>query len=349
MAAWSHEVTRAPMRRTLLGQPVLLWRQADGRATALLAACPHRWMPLDPARLVDGDLECPYHGARFDASGACVRAPLDQRAPPSFALRRFSVVERGPCVLIWMGDGDRAEPSRVPPVERLGLGVAGWRQDVGAHQSVAARIQLVIENLFDQSHIGAVHPATLGGAHAEAISSEVVEDPHSLSVIRTMPSIASDDLMRTLMPNLGDRMINRARIEMLGAGIIASLGSQTFAAEEVDSIGLLLGELNFVHLLTPETAGRTHYFTAITRTFACDDDAFSQMLLERNALIVAEDAAVLEALEDVVDAVADRRTEVTFASDAAAICARRRIADMIDEERASGRNRPHGCLDAPPP
>ena len=33
-AAWPHEVTDKPLARTLLGEPVVLYRQADGRAVA---------------------------------------------------------------------------------------------------------------------------------------------------------------------------------------------------------------------------------------------------------------------------------------------------------------------------
>ena len=60
----------------LLETPLVLGRDAQGRAFALHDACPHRGMPLS-CGLFDGqNVECSYHGWRFDAhSGQCQRIP----------------------------------------------------------------------------------------------------------------------------------------------------------------------------------------------------------------------------------------------------------------------------------
>ena len=55
---------------------------------ALSATCPHRGAPMDEGRIVDGCIECPWHGSRFRVpDGALVRGPAASPLP------RFDVRE----------------------------------------------------------------------------------------------------------------------------------------------------------------------------------------------------------------------------------------------------------------
>src|SRR6185437_320129 len=61
---------------TLLELPLVIGRDQDGRAFALQDACPHRGMPLHCGRFDGKQVECGYHGWRFDAhSGQCQLIP----------------------------------------------------------------------------------------------------------------------------------------------------------------------------------------------------------------------------------------------------------------------------------
>jgi len=60
-----------PLRRVMLGQPVVLYRAPDDVAVVLEDRCVHRHMPLSRGSLrPDGTLQCPYHGLVYDRSGA---------------------------------------------------------------------------------------------------------------------------------------------------------------------------------------------------------------------------------------------------------------------------------------
>jgi phenylpropionate dioxygenase-like ring-hydroxylating dioxygenase large terminal subunit len=60
----------------LLETPLVIGRDAQGRPFALHDACPHRGMPLSCGRFDGTQLECSYHGWRFDAhSGQCQLIP----------------------------------------------------------------------------------------------------------------------------------------------------------------------------------------------------------------------------------------------------------------------------------
>jgi phenylpropionate dioxygenase-like ring-hydroxylating dioxygenase large terminal subunit len=67
---------RGRMRaKTLLGEPLLLCRGADGGVFALRDICPHRGIPLSCGRFDGREVECCYHGWRFDGSGTCTAIP----------------------------------------------------------------------------------------------------------------------------------------------------------------------------------------------------------------------------------------------------------------------------------
>jgi phenylpropionate dioxygenase-like ring-hydroxylating dioxygenase large terminal subunit len=69
----------------LLGLPLLLGRKADGAAFALRDTCPHRGIPLSYGRFDGREVECAYHGWRFEpGSGQCRAIPS---LPADSALR----------------------------------------------------------------------------------------------------------------------------------------------------------------------------------------------------------------------------------------------------------------------
>lgn len=79
--AWYYAAAGADIRRgttvhrTLLGEPVLLGRDADGKVFALRDTCPHRGTLLSRGDFDGREVECPYHGWRFATDGRCTAIP----------------------------------------------------------------------------------------------------------------------------------------------------------------------------------------------------------------------------------------------------------------------------------
>lgn len=73
----SNKVTRGRLHKAmLLGIPLVISRDRSGKAFALRDACPHRGMPLSCGQSDGQEVECSYHGWRFDAqSGQCRAVP----------------------------------------------------------------------------------------------------------------------------------------------------------------------------------------------------------------------------------------------------------------------------------
>jgi len=73
----SNKLARGKLTKAmLLETPLALGRDRSGRAFALRDACPHRGMPLSCGQLDGEQVECSYHGWRFDAhTGQCTLIP----------------------------------------------------------------------------------------------------------------------------------------------------------------------------------------------------------------------------------------------------------------------------------
>lgn len=75
IAATSSEVSRTLLKRTIVGVDLVMFRTDAGEPVALFDRCPHRLAPLSMGRLIGDELQCGYHGIRFDSHGLCVHIP----------------------------------------------------------------------------------------------------------------------------------------------------------------------------------------------------------------------------------------------------------------------------------
>src|SRR5215471_4759183 len=73
----SEKVSRSKLVPTmLLEQPLVIGRDRAGKSFALRDSCPHRGMPLSCGWFDGKQVECCYHGWKFDAhTGQCTEIP----------------------------------------------------------------------------------------------------------------------------------------------------------------------------------------------------------------------------------------------------------------------------------
>ncbi|HEX4043799.1 MAG TPA: Rieske 2Fe-2S domain-containing protein, partial [Xanthobacteraceae bacterium] len=116
VAAWADELDGGRLLpRTIMNEPIVLFRKATGEVAAIEDRCAHRFAPLSMGKIVGGDrIQCPYHGLEFDGTGACVRNPHGTKNIPSRAkVRSYPAVEKHQAVWLWMGAAP-AEPGKIP-------------------------------------------------------------------------------------------------------------------------------------------------------------------------------------------------------------------------------------------
>lgn len=160
VACLTSELGQAPLARTVLGTPVVLFRGASGEAQALVDRCPHRNVPLSAGRVCKGELECAYHGWRFAGDGRCTRIPgLD--APGTERARRAASL---PCVeqqgLVWVWPAATAPeggPYAFPCTDEPGFTTV--RRALFAQAPMFA----ILENTLDVPHTAFLHRGLFRG------------------------------------------------------------------------------------------------------------------------------------------------------------------------------------------
>lgn len=105
---------RKPIGLRRFGRSLVVWRDGGGDPRVLPAVCPHRGASLAGGRVIDGELECPWHGFRFDALGRCTRMPCEghgARVPRMLNQRPFPVREAHALIWAWWGDERESYPA----------------------------------------------------------------------------------------------------------------------------------------------------------------------------------------------------------------------------------------------
>jgi nitrite reductase/ring-hydroxylating ferredoxin subunit len=119
------EVVAKPRAVRLGDQEIVLYRDREGAAHALLDRCPHRRLPLSMGRLTDNGLQCGYHGWTFDgASGQCTVIPNfrpDETPSRRIKVAAYPVAEAQGYVFVWTGAG--APSPATPPIGSAGPGL----------------------------------------------------------------------------------------------------------------------------------------------------------------------------------------------------------------------------------
>ncbi len=104
----------AMIAKTLLAEPVLLARSISGKVFALRDICPHRAVPLTCGRFDGHEIECGYHGWRFDHTGRCTAIPSLVEGQDldfsRFCVKQYLVREVQGNIWIYMAADDKVVP-----------------------------------------------------------------------------------------------------------------------------------------------------------------------------------------------------------------------------------------------
>ncbi|MEZ5738415.1 MAG: aromatic ring-hydroxylating dioxygenase subunit alpha [Burkholderiaceae bacterium] len=329
VAAWDHELLPDGMlARTLLGEPMVLWRRDDGTVVAMHDLCPHRHAPLSLGRREGDSIRCLYHGMRFDGAGQCVEVPGQQRLPAKACVRIQPSVERKRWIWVWMGDPALADESLVP--DTFSLASPQWRMKPGYKHFNAAWL-LITDNLLDFSHLSFVHEKTFGGSTTIAqVAPQVTELEHGIRVFRRV----DDTVPAPYHQRLGqfEGKVNRwfdYTLTYTGLFMMEAVVQPVGRAD-----GDLEGALRFhtCQALTPESATSTHYFFAQAHAFALDDATVTEAVFQSVATAFDEDLRMLEAQQKNILA-HPGAPMVPIGADGALTRYRRRVATALQAEQ----------------
>jgi vanillate O-demethylase monooxygenase subunit len=288
VAGFAQDVGHKLLARKFLNQAVILWRTSQNELVAMEDRCPHRLLPLSIGELVQDEdqIQCGYHGLRFNAQGACTHVP-GQDALPRARVKLFPVAERHALVWIWLGTPELADADLIPDLHWLDA--PGWTPTTGYHH-MKADYRLLTDNLLDLSHETYVHRETIG--NAAVADAPVVTSVDSGLVVRAhreMPNIDPPPFFALMLNHTGK--IDRWQIAVyMPPGInMTDVGAYPVGTDREKA-----AIFRVLHLLTPETEHSTHYFWAVCRNFRLDDTALGAGLTKAIVHTFDEDQRILE-------------------------------------------------------
>jgi len=332
VAAYDHEVSGRPMRRLILGEPVVLYRLEEGTPVALEDRCAHRHLPLSMGKLVGDTLQCHYHGLRYDRSGTCVRVPGQETIPRSARVRSYPVAERYHWLWLWMGDPALADPQTIPDFHWFDDPAWGAR---GEYLHVKSNWQLIVDNLLDLTHLAFVHDTTIGNsALVDQANVKVQRSQDGVVVTRWMIDAPAPPTFVKAGGFAGNvdrwQIIDFAPPAFLRLDVGATpTGTGAPEGQRVGGIGM-----RNLNAITPETDATSHYFWGQAHNWDVNNRKTTDMLIEQIRTAFLQDVEVFEAQQRNLDVISDPpQTDIN--ADAGVIQARRILDRLYQEEQAA--------------
>ncbi len=329
VACWGDDLADRPVPQTVLGENIVLWRGADGKARAAEDLCPHRFLPLSRGRIRGDDLQCGYHGLTFDGEGGCVGVPTQDMAPVGCHIRSYPVHENMGLIWVWTGDPARADPADVfdlPEYHRPEWGVA-----FGDALDVAAHYLLLCDNLCDPTHVNYVHPSTLG--NPDEINAPVTFEDKEWGVLTER--LTSDSKPTGFVSAFGGHegrvdmwqryLMYMPSVSIIDFGAVAA-GTGTHAKGGEGRI-----QVFSCHFMTPITETYTIDRWLHVRNFLPHDASAGEKISDQFRIAFAEDKEILQAVQ-VQEEQHVGREKVGLDLDASAGLFRHKVNRLLREE-----------------
>lgn len=324
--AYSDELGSDLVARTVCNHNIVCYRRTDGTPVALADRCPHRYLPLSRGQRRGDEIQCGYHGLRFNAAGACMNVPGQETIPRNAVVRCYPLADVSGLTWIWMGEAELADVRAIPDI--------GWFAD-GSHTTnrgyfhYAADYRLLVDNLLDLSHETFVHHGTIGGVPiAESPATAAIVDERVVRVHRMMFATEPPPYHARVAGN--SSLIDRWHTSFYTPPSLVVVQSGSKPSGSNDESDVRARKL--FNLLTPETATSTHYFWGMGRLHDRDDAEMTAFVQAGAEATLAQDKVVLEAQQLELTNGADPAFPVRIKVDAGPILGRRLLESLIAAE-----------------
>ncbi len=330
VAAWEHEVDHRLVPIKLLGENIVFFRKTDGQVAALEDACPHRKLPLSMGRIQGDHVECGYHGLTFDCSGACTRAPGQDKPPSAARVRSYPVVSRYGMLWIWMGEAAQADPSKIFEVAHWGD--PAWGLNQGDGMNIACNYLYMTDNLLDPSHVTWVHPTSFAGSACEDTPLEVTVAEKGVTVWRWMNDVEPAPFYAPFLKFQGrtDRK-QQYEVRFPSHAAIKAIFTPAGSGGEGKPAHADVFVMDSYNFMTPIDENTTKYYWFQMRNFAPGDADVSQRFATSVRAAFEEDRVILQAVHQ---GMAHKTTpNLDLRIDAGPLRFRRRLAQLIEAEQ----------------
>lgn len=332
VAGWAMDLEpEKPLAVSILDEPIVLYRSGE-RLVALEDRCVHRLAPLSRGRCEGANLRCMYHGLLFDPDGVVIAIPGQDVIPPQARVRRYPAVDRHSWIWVWMGDPALADEALIPPA----VGFDNPDYILGRGQlDYAAQARLINDNLLDFSHLTFVHAQSFGSDPDFAnVLPDITPLPRGVRYLRWIENTLGSSSRKSDVP-----MDNFMTYDFLLPGILLMQtgifppGTARACRLGHPDLADATGGLSFTsQAVTPTTARSARYFFSWGPHRDHGDEATRDGMMRVAAQAFAEDKAMIEAQQRVIDLSPDRQVMPT-AHDKAVTLFNRLVAALVKAEQ----------------
>jgi len=158
-ACLAADVKEQPLKTTIMGCDLVLFRDDSGAAHCLSDQCVHRAASLSVGECKNGGIACPQHGWEFNGNGKCILIPAGTKTPTEPPKRArvpsYPVEEKYGLLFIFIGDLDESVRPAVPDIMPE-YDTGDWHSDVIVRGKDISYMRMH-ENYNDPCHVHYIH------------------------------------------------------------------------------------------------------------------------------------------------------------------------------------------------
>lgn len=161
----------SPIKIKRLNKTLAMWRNEKGEPCCIDDKCCHRGASLSCGKIINGNIECPFHGFIFGKDGHVNFIPANGKlkpVPPSMKVNSYHIYEAFGFIWMWYGDENKKTEKPFFFEELADYSYATLRNEWTVHYSRA------IENQLDVVHLPFVHKTSIGRGNKTLVNGPVV-------------------------------------------------------------------------------------------------------------------------------------------------------------------------------
>ncbi|MDX1958910.1 MAG: Rieske 2Fe-2S domain-containing protein [Leptospiraceae bacterium] len=157
------KLNKKPISIKLLDKEIVIFKDSNGKISALDDVCPHRRMRLSNGKIVENSIQCPYHSWKIDGEGTCISPASgfqNGKANSYDVMRKHG--------MIWIRERNSSTDFPIFQTD-------GYHFISSIQTEIEAPLEIVLDNFTETEHTSSVH-AFLGFGMNELKDAEVVFD-----------------------------------------------------------------------------------------------------------------------------------------------------------------------------
>lgn len=207
----SKQLKKHPLSRTVAGEALVLFRDAQGVAACLRDRCLHRNMALSRGKVTGLGLRCSYHGWVWAPDGHCADIPSacgECTAYDQLNVKSYRVIEKQGFIWIWMGDGEvLGEPLDFPM-----YGDEGWN-NWSMERRFEGNAFHCVENFLDVPHTAHVHRGLFRGQESREVEIKITSGRDWIQAEFINEQRMDSLIGRILVPS-GEKVLHTDRFQL---------------------------------------------------------------------------------------------------------------------------------------